>query len=85
MAEESYEHTVVIDTTTVTVTGSPSGGWSLSVEGEVVDRAAGLPETSLRGALPDGSEVLARVTQTESGSPRMTFSHADHQFAVFNL
>ena len=82
---ELHHHSVVIDRSTVTLAAWPSGAWTLSVEGVVADRADGTAEPTLRAALPDGSEVTVRVDHGESGSPRLSFSHAGHQFAVFNL
>jgi hypothetical protein len=65
-----HEHSVEIDGHAITVagrTGPVHAAWTLSVDGEVVDRASAAGDFVLRSALPDGAPIEAAVHQSLFG------------------
>ncbi len=77
------EHTVLIGDTEVTVTGTTgpiSARWCLLLDGCEVDREEIFNgEHVLRGVLPDGSPVEARVHQSIIGPTRVRVHHAGRE------
>jgi hypothetical protein len=64
------EHTIRIDGSAVAVKGRSGpvhATWTLSIDGDEVDQATAAGDFHLRGALPDGTPIEARVHQSLLG------------------
>lgn len=87
MGITSDEHVVEIGGATVTVagrTGAIHATWTLSVDGREADRASAAGDFTLRGSLPDGSEVRAEVHQGLLGDTKVVVHHGDDEVASFD-
>lgn len=80
------DHTVQIGPTTVAVTGATGlvhATWTLHLDGEAVDAAKAAGDFTLRGALPDGTEVRPEVHQSLLGPTEVAIIHQGAEFARF--
>jgi hypothetical protein len=82
----SAKHRMWIDGSEVVVhgrTGLIEPTWSLSVDGVQAEQRKASGRFVLRGRLPDGSGVEARVDQTHFGPSRVLVHHDGERFAEF--
>lgn len=79
MSVTSDEHTVEVGGSTVVVTGRTGvvhATWTLTIDGVEADQRTATGDVPLRGALPDGSEVVAEVHQSAVGPTEVVVLHA---------
>ena len=67
------EHDVGVEATS----GVVHARWVMSIDGVEVDAAAAAGDFTLRGWLPDGSQVSAQVHQSLLGPTEVTVVHGD--------
>jgi hypothetical protein len=80
------DHSVRIGEAVVAVTGETGkvhATWRLHVDGTEVDSAKAAGDFTLRGALPDGSQVRAEVHQGLLGDTKVTVVHDGAEVATF--
>jgi len=64
-------------------TGLVHATWTLHLDGKAADSAEAAGNFTLRGDLPDGSQVLARVFQSLMGPTEVTVEHEGTEIARF--
>ena len=80
------DHTVQVAGSTVAVTGTTGlvhATWTLHLDGEAVDAAEAAGNFALRGQLPDGSQVQAKVFQSLFGPTEVSVEHEGTEVARF--
>jgi len=80
------DHTVQIGSTTVAVTGESGlvhATWTLHLDGAAVDAAKAAGDFTLRGSLPDGTEVCAEIHQSLLGPTEVAVVHQGTELARF--
>lgn len=88
MTLSSEKHDVVIDDMTVTVAHHTDGGtpaWTLSIEGQEVDRVATTADCVLTGTIPEGAgPVEVTVRQHLDGTVKVVIRHKGETLVEFN-
>ena len=88
MTLSSEKHDVVIDDMTVTVAHHTDGdtpAWTLSIEGQEVDRVATTADCVLTGTIPEGAgPVEVTVRQHLDGTVKVVIRHKGETLVEFN-